>query len=75
MIEIEKGVPVAPKAGGASPPKYPWKKMAVGDSFFVPKVKPSSLSRQAHLAAQAIGNGTRFITRTVEGGVRVWRVS
>lgn len=62
MIKIDKNIPIPPKRG--RPKKYPFDEMEVGDSCLV-KTK-GVLSRRI--------DGKRFTTRTVKGGVRVWRV-
>ena len=66
-IKIEKNIPI-PKPRN----KYPFALMDVGDSFFVPGKTASHLSG-------SIGNAMRitsgkFVTRNIDGGVRVWRV-
>lgn len=61
-IKIEKGIPVPLKKSA----KYPWKEMAVGDSFFV---AGKSSYFPAHDA-----EGRKFTQRMVDGGLRVWRV-
>lgn len=52
--------------------KYPFKEMAIGDDEFFEG--EDSEGRAAH-AARTYGyrNGKVFSTRTVEGGVRIWR--
>lgn len=56
--------------------KYPWNEMKKGDSFF--STQPY-LNGPARAAAVRIGNGCKFICRSVTEngvkGVRVWRVS
>ena len=74
MYEIEKGIPIPPrKKGGQYHSKYGWREMEVGDSKFIPNEK------QSKITTISIGYGKRhkqkFIVRTVEGGVRVWRVA
>ena len=78
--KIDKGIPLcAPRAQSN---KYPLDEMEVGDSFFVPhpdakKARQNALARNAgqyrkppkHTPFQR-----HFVTRTVEGGVRIWRV-
>lgn len=72
-IKIEKGVPMPkPRAQRA---KYPWRELGVGDSFFVPGAARARCSVGAVHSAQRIGGGVRFTVRTVEGGVRVWRIA
>lgn len=59
----------------ARPPKYPWRTMAVGESFFAPGRDSTSI----HCDARKYHRPLRFKTKTrvVNGvrGVRVWRVA
>jgi len=67
MIEIEKGIAIPERnlsSGRAC--KYPWKTMEIGDSFFVSDTKPNS-----GMASKIYGR--KFVSRTVDGGIRVWR--
>ena len=79
MFAVEKNVPVEPsKFSRSRKSMYPFTDMAVGDSFLVPDVdgKPKSVAPSAARFAKAPGNeGKQFITRRVEGGVRVWRIA
>lgn len=56
--------------------KYPWREMKKGDSFFSEKKHLSGISAAAALR---IGNGCKFVTKSVtesgKNGTRVWRVS
>lgn len=56
--------------------KYPFHTMQVGDSFFVPDGRQVNVGNSAssHCNTTA-GRGKRFTTRTVEGGVRCWRIA
>lgn len=74
MIAIDTGIPIppAPKRGGRKA-RYPWRDMQPGDSFFVPGASIGVLGAQASDAGSRLG--ATFTSRTVEGGVRVWRVS
>ena len=74
MYKIEKGVSVPTITRAKQPVKYPWKELAVGDSFLVPTgaVKPQSV-RAAVGQANRTYPDRRFTSRTVDGGVRVWR--
>ncbi len=65
--KVEKGVP--PPETHTS--KYPFKSMAVGDSFFAPG--GSRLAIGAY-AAKALGK-SNYTVRSVDGGVRVWRLA
>jgi len=82
MFEVENGIEIpAPKRGRGRPPKYPWAEMEIGDSFFVEAQEGRSIeNQQRSLSASGRSYGVRkhvgmkFRTRTVEGGVRVWRI-
>lgn len=70
---IEKGIPVAHRKWGGKDTKYPFRKMAIGDSFAYPK------KFQGRLAASATYYGKitkkRFtIRKNGNGTCRCWRV-
>ena len=71
-IKIESGIqiPIASNKRNA----YPFKQLRVGQSFFVKGGKITSLSSYASHARAALPN-TRFTMRTMDGGVRVWRIA
>jgi hypothetical protein len=72
--KVENSFPVPDFSGGPGrPSKYPWKSMAVGDSFFVPGKLVENMSPLANY--QERKNGVKFTCRTVDGGVRVWRIT
>ena len=83
-FKIEKGIPIPPKAqrGGNSAGRlgiYPWKEMEVGDSFFIPagsrgEARVIQLRVGSAAKNQWTNHGRVITTRTMEGGVRVWRV-
>lgn len=82
MYSLEAGVPIPETKTGHHRMRYPFKEMAVGDSFFVPfgdEDKPSSLLRRLCSAAGSasfrLDWHPTFIARTVDGGVRVWRTN
>ncbi len=72
MLKIDKGVPLPEPMFGGRTSKYPWRQMEVGDSFFVLGGARNNLN----LAASANKHHApkRFAARSVEGGVRVWRI-
>lgn len=70
-IEVDKGLPI-PGHNGGRRAFYPWNNMNVGDSFFVQNIKIKSVTGAA--SSYGRNHGMRFTARTVEGGVRVWRV-
>jgi len=68
QFKIEKGV-VVPKGDKTG---YPFDKMELQDSFLVPDGKRSRISSLASYYGNRYHK--RFLVRTVEGGVRVWRI-
>lgn len=74
VYKIEKGIAIPePGAGrkkGVS--KYPFAQMKVGDSFFVAGKKQEKF--HSAMACTRRAQGFRFATRTVEGGIRIWRI-
>lgn len=73
-MKIEKSFEI-PTQGAGRPRKYPFADMQVGDSVLFeggkigPKFKP-------YIAAQIWGrnNNAKFSGRTVDNGVRIWRI-
>lgn len=72
MIQIDKNIPLPNKARKSNP-KYPWKEMQVGDSFLAKGVKISAIVGGAWLVGKRLN--FKFSCRTVDGGVRVWRIA
>ena len=66
-FEIEKGIPLPSPHS-----KYPLAGMEIGDSFFVPGMRITDLSSSLAYQKQF---GKKFVSRTVNGGVRIWRKS
>jgi hypothetical protein len=74
-FEIEHNIPIPLRLSE----KMPVEKMAMGDSFFVPLTDDrtvSELRRQVIAALQWYrkNTGRHFTVRSVDGGVRVWRI-
>lgn len=67
-FEIEKEIPI-PTARNRR--LYPWTKMKVGDSFFV----PNQPGIDKNLRSSARYYGLKVCIRNVEGGFRVWRIA
>lgn len=67
MFEIEKNVPVPEERT-----RYPLGKMEVTDSFLAMGKAAYSARSAAHKYGK--NHGKKFKTRTVEGGMRIWRV-
>jgi len=72
---IASGLPI-PETRQGAPCKYPWDKLAVGDSFFIPGKTSQTISPARQSAEHT--RGTKYASRTVEEngvrGVRVWRI-
>jgi len=66
-LVIDREVPI-PQAR----PRYPYKQMTVGDSFFVKGAKLQVVCNANYRAGKKLG--FKFIARCEEGGVRVWRL-
>lgn len=82
-FKIEKGVPLPRGSHKGAAPRYPWREMEVGDSFFAPlssyqcrsgepTVEKYLLSMQRVAAGQREGS---FRVRAEGDGVRVWRIA
>ena len=76
-IKIEKGVEI-PESKSGLVRKYPWADMQPGDSFLVPfNGEPAHRVRENATAAASYAKrhfDWKLCTRTVEGGIRVWRI-
>jgi hypothetical protein len=68
---IEDGIEIPKPRRGRKGEKYPLSRLLVGQSFFVAGQEKSFLGSIARSNKYA---GKKFITRKVEGGVRVWRI-
>lgn len=70
---VDKDVPIPESRQGRRTSVYPFEDMGVGDSFLVSqrdveKVRSALSQRKKRKAEQ-------YITRTTEGGLRVWRTA
>lgn len=79
-IIVQSGVPTAPPRPGrpkGRQPKYPFAKMAVGDSFVVATnlIETAVIIQRRLTASAAYHRPKKFSTRHVNGGVRCWRIS
>jgi hypothetical protein len=71
-FKIETNVPIpAVPHGGGSKPIYPFAEMSVGDSFAVPDKTRAMFS--GTVAAAKKRTKFVFVSRDIDGGVRVWR--
>lgn len=69
-MKIEKNIPI-PAAAHRGARIWPFADMQVGDSVLIPMER----AKPARSAATTLGKrrGFRFVTRAVDGGLRVWR--
>jgi len=81
MPRVERDIPVPKKlhdGGSGRKAKYPWERLAIGESFLVEGGKRASVRSNAanweRKLSIARGAEVRFTVMPVEGGVRVWRV-
>lgn len=75
MYEIEKGVQIPDSRWQRGRPrKYPFSEMEVGDSFVVQPTERKPAITSADQWAKYHKNGAKFVSRFVDGVVRIWRV-
>jgi hypothetical protein len=73
-MQIEKAIPI-PVFAREYVSEYPFAEMGVGDSFLVESDQRSDHRRvRSRSQYYARLNNVRFVTRRVNGGLRVWRV-
>lgn len=70
-VKVDKNIPITPNRGGRGGTKYPFRKLEVGDSFFVPK-KSGGMHKAAHSVGIKIA--TRMVEEKGVRGVRIWRI-
>jgi len=69
-FKVEKNIPMPQGRAGSA--KYPFDKLEVGDSFFIPGVKGREFAGTAYSNGKR--NRMKFSVRSVAGGCRCWRV-
>lgn len=69
---VESDIPVPKRMRAGS--KYPFVKLEVGDSFFVPKESQRAKIVRNAADDYAKRHGVKFRVLQVEGGCRCWRV-
>ena len=84
MYKLHTDIPLPPRRNAQPKParveKYPFRKMAIGMSFFVPKKETNGdidklvvrISAAAYAATKALG--IKLAVRRMPEGVGVWRV-
>lgn len=71
-FKIEKGVPLD-NSGRGRKRKYPFDQLEVDDSILITDAKAKSMSSLASNFSRK--NGVKLKVRSVDDGVRVWRVA
>lgn len=76
MYQVDSNVEV-PQAKGKRN-AYPFKSLEIGDSFFIPVEKIDITKSQRKMSAICVTTGKRhgkkFVTRRVDGGLRIFRI-
>ena len=77
---IDKNIPIPSERSNRLSHSCPFDEMKVGDSFFidlpVDKIEARRLRTtfSAMACAQRKKNGHRFTSRSIDGGLRIWRI-
>ena len=81
MYEIEKCIKITEAKSGRpkTGPKYPFRKMNVGDSFSIPfenKYEARKIQSRLLMSTrrERFPNGEKFTTRTLDNCIRCWRI-
>ena len=73
MYQIETGIPVTNGKRTGTASRYPFAQLQVDQSFLVKDRKVDTVRSAACMASKRLG--VKFVVRSVDGGVRVWRVA
>ncbi len=71
MFPIDKNIAIPGHI--TKPSSYPFGDMALNDSFLVPREQ--SKAARAAAVHYARRKGVKFVSRKVEGGIRIWRTA
>jgi hypothetical protein len=78
MIQIDRGIPIPPAPSKGRPRGhpgrrlYPWRQMAVGDSFAFPGELPEAWTR---IHGRKWHDRNAYEARRMDGAIRIWRVA
>lgn len=72
MFKVEKNVPL-PKGVERRSTKWPFADMSIGESVLVPADSAKVGRSVVHQVSKK--RGLKFVSRTVDGGVRFWRTA
>lgn len=73
-VMIDKNIPIPKDAGRKGRRKYPFYEMEVGDSVFFEGQTRTGNARNAAYA-WARNNNKEVSVRSVQGGIRIWRIA
>ncbi len=68
MFEVEKNIPIPERVRM----KYPWEQLGIGDSFLIPDAIVDSVRSGLYSCARNMK--IKVTLKTVDGGMRVWRI-
>ena len=74
--EIEKDIEL-PTTNAKGKSKYPWSKLKIGESFFIPDADLRAYGQRGLSSCAVHQNkrtGSTFTVRMVESGLRIWRI-
>ena len=78
-ISIDKNIPVPTLIRRGRHASLPSADLEIGDSFMLPAITKDELdqarTRLRSSTASLIKKGRKFATRSVEGGIRIWRTA
>ncbi len=77
MYTIEQGIEIPKKEVGRPKQAFPYQQMRVGDSFLIKQNgggKKTLHLKRVEAFAQARKHGIAITTRSVPGGIRVWKI-
>jgi hypothetical protein len=69
VIPVDTGIPLMPSQRNS----YPYRSMAVGDSFYVANRSLGTMRTSNSRAGKALGR--KFVAKGEGEGIRVWRVA
>lgn len=77
LIESDVPLPVSAQGDAHVRSVYGFHLMAVGDSIFFDPKGPYGNPAKAHASARqyAKRSGFKFTARSIDGGVRIWRIA
>ena len=77
QVTIEKGIAIPPVSGGTISNELPLNQMEVNDSILIPTItdKKEVARTASKLVSWGKKNGVKFTHRTLQEGMRIWRIA